>query len=459
MPCRIRFFAAVAALLIWSRVLCAQSAETTAPLPLADNLYPELKALIAGAVQQSPRMVARNAAEAIAENERAIAHAAELPSLGGYVNYFPWDRDYRKSDPQSPYTSQKSAYHLDLVQPVFHWGALEAGTRIAELKEKIAKGDTDAAYQALAHEIRARFLGLVIKKADLARVRVDQQMAEEQLKLAQERFDQGNIAAADLTAAKLAVERARLNTDIYTDDFAASKRVLAKLCGTEPLPDAQIPGVVPEFPVALGRVESILANFTAKKGDSSYVLASLRDQIEMENLNYKIAEARLRPKVNAVIGTSQDEQSYTANIGAKYGVTAYYAGVQVNWSIFDGFATKAVKKNALIRRRELERTYEQATDDILEQARAKFQQVAFAARSLAIAQQDLALAEENLRRTKDNAARGQVSDADLRAAEHAHENTLIGIYRTRAEVLMKTSDFLGAVVADPALANLPASRP
>ncbi len=171
-------------------------------------------------------MVRVHAAEAMAENDRLITRAAELPSLGGYVNYFPWDRDYRKNDLNSPYTSQKSAYHLDLVQPVFHWGALEASSRIAELREKMAKGDTAAAYQALAHEIRAKFLGLVIKKADLARVRVDQQMAEQQLKLAQERFDQGNMAQAELTATKLGVERARLNTDIYQDDFTAFKRVL-----------------------------------------------------------------------------------------------------------------------------------------------------------------------------------------------------------------------------------------
>jgi len=81
------------------------------------------------------------------------------------------------------------------------------------------------------------------------------------------------------------------------------------------------------------------------------------DQIEVEKLTYQNINTRLRPQLNLLIGTSQDQQSYTTNIANKYKVTDYFAGLSLNWTIFDGFATKGSKVSSLARRRQLEQSY------------------------------------------------------------------------------------------------------
>jgi len=455
---RLRFFALASVLTGSLACLRAQSPENT-DWPLPETYFPGLKTLLDSAVRQSPRMIARNAEEAVAEGNRIIAKAGQLPSLGGYFRYFPWDRDERVADPNSPYTSQKTSYALNLTQPVYHWGALESTARIGELQRKIARGDTAESYRALASEIRGQFLQLIIKKAGLARTRFAQRLAEDDLKLAKEKSASRVISEADLFSPTLAVEQAQLATDRTEDDYESAKKFLAKLAGAAPLADAQIPDAIPDVAQPQGRFEGLLAEFATQTEAGSYVLKNVRDQIEIEKLNYRIAAARLRPNVDVLIGSSQDEQSYTANIGAKYGVTSYFTGVQVNWSIFDGFASKGAKLNSLTRRRELERRYQQMSADLLEQAQAKLRQLQFATRSLEIGRKQLANSDRNLASAKDNTARGLASESDLRMAEFGYAGALIDTYNARADYLARVADFLGTVLKDPALSNLPGPSP
>src|SRR5690606_28926560 len=105
-------------------------------LPVVESYFPGLKTLLETAVRQSPRMIARNAAEAMAANRYTVARSEQLPKVGGYVNYLPANYEERKHGPRSPCTSQKSSDALKLVQPIYHWGALRAGTRVAELQQQ-----------------------------------------------------------------------------------------------------------------------------------------------------------------------------------------------------------------------------------------------------------------------------------------------------------------------------------
>lgn len=425
-------------------------------MPVPENYFPELKTLLQAAVQQSPRMIARHTDEAIVAGQRAITRADQLPRLGGRWNYLPLTYEERVGDPRSPYTSQKSAYALEFTQPLYHWGALHDATKMADLARHIAQGQTAETYRALVGEIRAGYLQLIVKKASLARTRTGLQFAEESLALAQERFERGEIPQAEFSSMRLGVEQARLNADRAVDDYASSKRTYARLYGGEPLSDEQIADAVPDVAVELAELEDMLAEFGQQKEQRSYGLRNLRDQIQMERLNYDIANKRLRPKLGFLAGTSQDEQSYTRNIGERYGVTAYYAGVRVEWAIFDGFATRAIKQNSLIRRRQQERDYRQLSDDLLENAKARLRQAQFSARSLELSRQFLRVSEENLNRARDNVSRGLAPQSDLRTAEFNHAGSLIDAYNARIDCLMRATDFIATILADPALANLPA---
>jgi outer membrane protein TolC len=423
---------------------------------LPEDEFPALKQLLETALEQSPRMLARNTEETVAEANRIATRAAQLPSAGGYYSYYPFYREQTSSQGTQgePRQGERETYGFSISQPLYHWSALRNGTRIYELQKEITQVQTGEAYRLLANEIRAQFLQLAIKKAGLARARVAQQQAQAALDLAEDKLQHNIIAQRDLFYPQLAVEQASLAADRAQDDYDSSRLLLGKLCGIDAISDEQIPSLVPHLVVPADRIESLLSD--KQSAPPSHSLQILDRQIEAEKLTYKIARTRLRPKVNLVTGISQD-QSYTAvATGATdSGVTSTYAGLSVNWTIFDGFATKASKAASLARRRQLERNRRELTADLAEQARTKLRQLQYSERALEISARLLRVAEGGVSGTRDNVSRGLAAETDLRAAEYNLSSAQIDTYSARYDYIMKLCDLLSFLHLDPALENLP----
>lgn len=429
-------------------------------LPVPESYFPGLKRLLETAVRQSPRMIARNTAEVVAEAERMAARSHLLPSAAANGSYYPWTQDQR-GDQSEISNTEKTAYNVFVEQAVFHWGALKKTSRIGELNTKIAEGQTIEAYRALVGEIRTQYLQLIIKRLTLERARAGQRINEEGLAIAQERFDRKVISEADMFAPRMSLEQARLWTDRMQEDYDSSRASLGRLCGTPPVPDEEVPTGIPEIALALPELDSVVREFTAHDEPSTHGLNILRRQIEIERLNYDIANTRLRPKLDAVVGLTQDEQTYVYSANSaqnyKYEVQSLYTGVRVNWPIFDGFATRAAKTASLARRRQMERDYHEQVTNITTSVRARKRHLEFAARALAMSEQWLALARRNLRTKEDELARGLVSQADLNNVQLQFFDSQVNTFNARNEYLLRVGDLLSATMQDPALASLPIS--
>jgi outer membrane protein TolC len=453
---RIRLFVAVGVLCGLASFLPAQSSNR-AVWPLPETYFPGLKTLLDSAVRQSPRMIARNTEEAVAEAERIAARAGQLPSVRGYGNFYPWIQD--KRGPETT-TTAKTSYNFSAEQPVFHWGALHNTTRIGELRKKIVQGQTAEVYRGLVAEIRGVYLQLVMKRLSLQRARAAQQMADEALGLARKRFEQKVVSEADLFGPTIAAEQARLAADRLEEDLNNSLVFVGKLCGVPAPSMAELPTAIPAITPASEALDGVVAEFSGQPEPATNGLGVLRRQIEIEKLNYRIADARLRPKMNAVFGLYQDEQNYLVQEGGveKYRyeqVQSLFAGLTVNWSIFDGFATKAAKTASLVRRRQLERDYGSQVENVIANVRGQRRQLDFALRGLAISEQYLALGGRTLQTREDEQRRGLISTADLSAARLQYLDAQVATFAARNDYLLKVAELLSATQNDPALAGLP----
>ena len=163
----------------------------------------------------------------------------------------------------------------------------------------------------------------------------------------------------------------------------------------------------------------------------------------------------IRPNFNVVAGTSLDQQSYTTNIAQKYAVTDYFIGVQLNWSIFDGFAVSGAKASSLAHRRQLEQSYKSLSADLVDAARSQYKQIGFSRRSMELSNRLLNGSVGALREKKADLARGLASDIDVNTFQLQLADSQINAYVSRSDYLMKSSDFLSTTMQDPALANLP----
>lgn len=454
----IRYFALAGVVCCFSVFLRAQP-STNAALPLPETYFPGLKTLLDAAVRQSPRMILRNTEEAVAEAERIMARAGQLPSVRAWGGYYPWTQDTVGDGTQSK--TQKTAYNIAVEQPMFHWGALRDTTRIGDLRKKIAGGQTAEVYRGLVAEIRAHYLQLVLKRLSLERARAVQKMADEALLQARERLEQKVISESDLFGPTINAEQARLAADRTEEELENARTYLGKLCGAAPLSLAEIPTGIPPIAPASEAIETLVAEFAGQPDPSTYGLQNLRRQIEIEKLNYNVANARLRPKVNAVAGLKQDEQNYQYTQDSarnyKYEVQSLFTGLEVNWPIFDGFTTQAMKTAALARRRQLERDYGDQVENVIRTIRGQKRQLDFAVRGLAISEQYLAQGSRTLRTREEDQRRGLVSVADLNTARLQYLDTQMATFAARNDYLLRVAELLSATLNDPVLASLPPS--
>ena len=419
---------------------------------MPERLLPQLDGVLKGAVQQSPRMLNRALDLEIAENNRIQAHANLLPSIGGNFSYYQASDD--RADLSGRQNVTKIAYNFSVTQPIFHWGERRNNDRIGEIQLQMSKGAYRDGYRMLAQELRNTYMHLVVQKLGVKRARFYLDFANNQLKQQEERLAKKVISEVEISAARLNAEQAQISLERAEYDLVNAKASFARLAGRPVLEDDAIPDEIPATTYAADAFDQLLAGFLAQKDPVSLEAYNLRHQLEIENLNYANTKTRLRPKFNAVLGTSQDEQSYSINVANKYKVNSIYGGISVSWSIFDGFSTGAAVRNELARRRQLENDYHQLTERLAQDAQTQVKQINFSARNMAIYDRFLVAGAGYLQTVRNDFQRGAKSEMDVSQAQLNLFDAQINAANARSDFLYKVGDFLGLVMDDPVLANL-----
>lgn len=423
-----------------------------APL-LPEQIFPELQPILTAALQQSPRIIERNLDMDAIAGERMQARSGLYPSVGASFQES-LTRDKREDIPDSLNT-ERLYYSLSASQPIFHWGDVRNRAKIGDIRQKIAHKQYAQAWVALAQEVRGTYLALVIQKNQLQSTEYAQAQTELALRLAEERLRNRVISDAEIFHPRIEVQKAVLATERMRSAFEETKRGFHLLTGTPILSDAAIPKAIDRLNISAGEADRLLAGFTGQSERSTFATEVMRRQLEVERLNLTIARTTLRPKFNVIAGISQDQQSYSTNLAAKYGVQSIYIGVSGSWNIFDGFASKGAVAASLTRVRKLEANYKRVTESLETDARRAAEQLKFSERQMLIQEQLMDSATNFLQFRKDEFGRGTISETDVAVVQAIYNRELLTTLQQRSEYLMKFSDFLALVKEDPALTNLP----
>jgi len=436
--------------LLAAEVLAADPAVSGLMLP--EKALPQLDAILQSAVQQSPIMLNRALDLEIAENNRIQARAGLLPSVGGYANYIE-SRDTR-ADLAGRLDVTKVAYNFSITQPLYHWGERRNSAKISEIQADIVKGQYKDGYRALAQTLRNDYMRLIVQKLTVKRGAAYVEHTKNQLAKEEVRLAQKVISEFQIFAVRLAAEQAQLIYDRGQFDFEMAKVSFARLSGRPVMSDDAIPDLIPAVGYEAGTFDRLLAGFLDQKELPAIEAVTMRKQMQSAGLGLANQKTRLRPKFNAVLGMSQDEQSYTINIAQKYRVNSIFAGFSANWTIFDGFAAQAAVRNDLARLRQMQNDYKGLTERVAQQAQTQVKLVNFAARNMAITDRALGASEGSLKTKQEDFRRGISSEDDISAARITVYDAQINACNGRSEFLYRTGDFLGTIVEDPVLANV-----
>jgi outer membrane protein TolC len=430
--------------------------ETAAGGPvLPEKIIPQLEPILAAAVQQSPRMLNRVLDLEIAENNRIQARANVLPSVGGWASYYD-SRDTR-ADLTGPLNVIKIAYNLSVNQPVFYWGERRNNARMGEIQASIAKGQFQDGYRALAQTLRGDYMRLIVQKLSVKRAVAYQEYTKDQLQKEETRLAQKVISEFQIFPIRLAAEQAQIASERAQFDFEMAKVSFVRLSG-QPLLDDAIPDTIPVAAYEAAVYDRQLADYLGQKEPPTMEAVIMRKQLENEKLNYLNQTTRLKPKFNAVLGASQDQQSYTLNVAQKYRVNSLFGGVSASWTIFDGFSSQAAVRSEIARKRQMENDYKDLTERLAQQAQTQVKQLNFSARSMVITDRAMVASEGNLKTKQDEFARGVCSEDDVSWARIALMDAQINAYNGRSDYLYRIGDFLGTVMTDPVVANVAANK-
>ena len=444
---------------LFSFAAWVDAADTTG-LALPEQVMPALEPLLATAAQQSPRMVNQAIELEIAENNRIAARSAILPNFSANISYLKSDdkQDFlykTNSSAVASYQVTKTPYGVTLSQPVFHWGERRNQVRIGEIQYAMAQGQYREAYRLLAQEVRASYLRLILSKFSVERARFYAKVVTTQVTEAEARWKAKAVSDAELAALRLTSERASLSAEQAEVDFENSKAYLARISGSPVLKDTEIPDRIGPVSHNDSVLNAKLAFFLAQSELPTAEALNLRNQIQVEKLNVANAKTRLRPKVNAVLGYSQDQQSNLYGTIDSYKTTSTYAGVSLYWTIFDGFASKAAVKNSLARQRQLENDYRQMREKSGSAAQNALKQLYFISRTMAINDRLESESRVALEATQADRVRGTKSEADINQGKL---NVLAAEYvamNVRMDYLLRLGDFLGMLNQDPVVSHLP----
>lgn len=427
-------------------------AEETPLLP--EQVFPALQGILQQAIKQSPTMVSHNLDVLIAGGDRLQGRSGMLPKLGGYYQ-FQHSQDTR-ADAFGTLDTKRVGYNLSLTQPIFHWGALRNNALMWKIREDISKENYADAYRNLAQQVRNGYLGIIAAKVQLANAAFNAKNADRALASAKDRVAKKTMSEGEYFPISIANDRAHLDLQNATEQYLEAREDFATLTGAAQLDDKDVPDTIPILQSDAQVVPSMLAEFLSLAEPMTLQARILRQNVQVSDLDYAIQRKRLYPTIDFIVGISQDQQRYSA-LSQEYLLRSKYIGFQVNWNIFDGFATRGAIASSLARKRQAEVNYKQYVEQTAQKAQQAARRVDIARQQMALSDRLLDNSQVFLKFRQQDFQRGQASETDVDQARAGYNSSLVAAVNDRANFLNRIMDFVSLIGADPAVASLPAA--
>lgn len=431
-----------------------QRPETGGTFP--EDYLPTLKPILATALRQSPQMIAKQLELEQSTLRVMGTNALRLPSLGGNLTFA--SNETSISSNNSTKTRDNGVfYNFGLSQSIYHWGALKNEGDKARIGVLISQKSYAEASRTLAVTLRRSYLELIVKKSLLRQMRFARELNVAELKLAKEKLASGLFSPADIAGRELNMSDETLRVRRAEVELTALRRSFARLAGIGDLSEDAIPAEIPALAYDAAVASAMLAAVVRDQGRQTYQAQVSELKVREADLDYRIARVRLLPKFGASAGYSlENTTNASATTVSQQGVARQTIAVGAQWNIFDGFASRAAKRAALVTKRGAELELKTASEAAVDAAQGLLQQLELDVQAMEMSALRLGLASAELKKVGDEFKLGNVpqtavdqTTSGLKVMEFQNANA-------RATFLARWSEFASLVGADPVLTQLPA---
>ena len=437
--------------LLFVSAVRAQWDNLTGTMP--EDYLPALKPILAQALETSPQIIGKRFEQLVQEAKVEEERSKRLPQVGGNFDY---------GITQSAYTNSQDRntgfhYNVGASQALFHWNALKNQQAAAKLSLLATEKSYALYYRAVSNTLRKAYLALVIEKAGVRQRSTAVDLARRDEKVADTKFEAGTVSAAVRETERLRLREAEFELKRAESEFETNRRRFARLVGMADLAADAVPDELPRPAHSEERTVGMAAIVLRDNAKSSpeYEIWDLK--VKEAELGQKIAATRLLPKFGASINYSLENNTYVnGNTVQQNAVTRESVGVGGSWPLFDGFATRAAKKQALTARRIAEHQRALGVEELLETVQTLQRKLRYDAEMLEFVAIRRGNAEDALKLAAQEAEFGNVPKGIVENAQLAVLLADRNNYEARAVYLGDWCDFVAVAGEDPVFNNLSA---
>jgi outer membrane protein TolC len=235
-------------------------------------------------------------------------------------------------------------------KPLYHWGTLNAQSRIAELSESYAIQKTDSVRSNLLNEVKVEFMNLLLLKKRLLLENESLKFSEKLENELSKRKEIGLGTELEVTVATISKLEHSIKISQIERTLENKKTIFKNDTGYNKELDLSIPK---EF-LLFCENNSFKNNFLQVIGaQSSGDIEELKTLIETEKENSYIAKNSQKPKINLVGGFYQDQIDLPDNPDS-VSRNNFLVGIEANWNLWDSSRSKGQRQLALARKRKFE---------------------------------------------------------------------------------------------------------
>ena len=400
----------------------------------AEAFFPTLQVVLEGVDAQAPLLLEEREKVNEATANRMVADSKRGFRLSLGLNGHSLYEDRPNAGYYQQYRFLASAY---VRKPLYHWGALRAGSRVAELSESSSSASFSDFRRNFADRIRVDYLGLVLSTYEIELTRRSMELAESNLDGMKERMRLGLVTELSVSEAKIIVLQQRINLAEMKRKLARNTRMFMEESGSVGVLDLSISDDFRDFAKThqFGLNLPILAS-----SSTSTALEHIDTAIETENQRIIIAESGLRPKLNLIGGFHQDKIDLPDS-RSSVDRNNFLIGVEANWALFDASQSRGEKRAAMARKRRYEIQLEREARLLQLEVRSLREYLVTRAQTIDSSRQLLGASEDRFEKSRIEFDRNRITPDAFFSSRLALDQSLLSLIETVVDYLNVRAQF------------------
>lgn len=330
-------------------------------IPFAEEVFPELQGLMVRAAGDSPEMrllqlrleeKAGDLDVAIARNRPSVRANASL--LGNYE---------MRDDIDNEFGGDVSA-RISVNQPLYQWGNLKRQVNVARQRLELEGVEYERQGAEKFMQLREAYLRWILMGERSRIIRQSISLSESFVAARRQLLEAGQSSEQDVLEMEARLLENRESLAFVEKSMSNHLDTLSRLTGLpvggSTLEGGSLSQIEPMSSEAFKNLQSSIRSGMSGVADPLQSRWELLEQIEDEQL--AILDKRNWPFIDFIAGAFGDQLD-SINQQDSVERLQLYAGVQVNWNIFDSWQTDGYKRSSLARKRAYALRAEEASDD------------------------------------------------------------------------------------------------